>query len=60
VVTPAVIAGPPKELDITVQDPDDGIASIVVTDSTNATVTVPSFFEPGTWVTVLRNFRPST
>ncbi|HEV3189475.1 MAG TPA: hypothetical protein VGY54_03205 [Polyangiaceae bacterium] len=38
-----VIAGPPKQLQITVQDPGSGIESIMVTSSTNATVAVPPF-----------------
>jgi hypothetical protein len=37
----AVIAGPPKQLQITVQSQNAGIADILVTDSTNATVQVP-------------------
>jgi hypothetical protein len=39
----AVIAGPPKQIQITVQDADDGLKSIVVTTSTNATTVVPPF-----------------
>ena len=38
-----VIAGPPKQLQITVQDSDDGLKSIEVTVSDNATVSVPPF-----------------
>jgi MYXO-CTERM domain-containing protein len=38
-----VIAGPPKQLEITVQNPIAGISSIEVTDSTNATTVVPVF-----------------
>jgi MYXO-CTERM domain-containing protein len=38
-----VIAGPPKQLQITVQDSTVGIQSIQVTDSTNASVAVPAF-----------------
>lgn len=39
----AVIAGPPKQLQITVQSSSAGIATIQVTESNNATVAVPSF-----------------
>ena len=39
----AVIPGPPKRLQITVQDPDDGLQSIVVTSAVNASVPVPAF-----------------
>jgi cysteine-rich repeat protein len=39
----SVLTGPPKQLQITVQSPNVGLASIVVTDSTNATVAVPAF-----------------
>jgi hypothetical protein len=39
----AIIAGPPKQLQITVQDSSAGLQSVQVTDSRNATVTVPSF-----------------
>jgi cysteine-rich repeat protein len=39
----AVIAGPPKQLQITVQDSTSGIESVMVTSSTNATVAVPPF-----------------
>ncbi len=39
----AVIDGPPKQIQVTVQDPDGGLQSIEVTDSTNATVSVPPF-----------------
>jgi hypothetical protein len=38
-----VIAGPPKQLVIAVQDSDNGLASVEVTNSTNATVEVPAF-----------------
>lgn len=39
----AVIAGPPRQLQITVQNPSAGLQSIEVTDSTNATTVVPPF-----------------
>jgi hypothetical protein len=39
----AVIAGPPKQLQITVQDSDDGMSSVQVLLSDNATVAVPAF-----------------
>jgi len=39
----AVIAGPPKQLQITVQNPNAGLQSIEVTDSTNADTVVPPF-----------------
>jgi hypothetical protein len=39
----ATIAGPPKQLQITVQSSNAGIQSVVVTESANATVTVPAF-----------------
>jgi MYXO-CTERM domain-containing protein len=42
----AVIAGPPKQLQITVQDPTDGVHDIEVTESMNANVTLPPF-RPG-------------
>jgi hypothetical protein len=38
----AVIAGPPKQLQITVQD-TGGLASVVVTEDANASVAVPAF-----------------
>ena len=38
-----VIAGPPKQLQITVQDTDSGLQSIQVTESNNASTVVPSF-----------------
>jgi cysteine-rich repeat protein len=38
-----VIAGPPKQLQITVQDPSAGIESIQVTEANNATVVLPAF-----------------
>ena len=38
-----VISGPPKALQITVQNPAAGIQSIAVTDSTNADTVVPPF-----------------
>lgn len=44
-----VVAGPPKQLIIAVQDSDGGLAAppngIVVTSSTNATVSIPSYAE---------------
>jgi hypothetical protein len=39
----AVIAGPPKQLQITVQDSDGGLKSIVTTASSNATISIPAF-----------------
>lgn len=39
----AVIAGPPKQLQITVQDSDGGLKAVVVTSANNATVSVPAF-----------------
>jgi MYXO-CTERM domain-containing protein len=39
----AVVAGPPKQLLITVQNPTAGLSAIEVTDSTNATTVVPLF-----------------
>jgi len=42
-----VITGPPKQVQITAQDTGSGLASIVVTQSTNATTVVPTF-TPGT------------
>jgi hypothetical protein len=38
-----VIAGPPKQIQITVQDTGTGIGSIVVTLATNVTVPIPAF-----------------
>ena len=38
-----VVAGPPKQIQITVQDSNAGIASIQVTESNNASVNVPAF-----------------
>src|SRR5207244_10466042 len=35
--------GPPAQIDITVQDPGDGLKSVVVTKHVNATVSVPAF-----------------
>jgi hypothetical protein len=43
----AVVAGPPKQLQITVQDTGRGLQSIVVTMSVNASTPVPAF-TPGT------------
>jgi hypothetical protein len=43
----AVIAGPPKQIQITIQDADGGLKSIVVNTSTNATTVFPPF-SPGT------------
>lgn len=42
-----VIAGPPKQIQITAQDSGSGLRSIVVTSSSNATTSVPPF-TPGT------------
>jgi hypothetical protein len=42
-----VVAGPPKQIQITVQDSDSGLLSVVPTESNNATVQVPPFV-PGT------------
>jgi hypothetical protein len=39
----AVLDGPPKQLQVTVQDAGAGLQSIVVTTLTNATVVVPTF-----------------
>jgi hypothetical protein len=39
----AVIAGPPKQLQITVQDSDGGLKSIAATTISNATVAIPAF-----------------
>lgn len=38
-----VVSGPPKQVQITVQDSDNGIQSVEVTESNNATVAVPTF-----------------
>jgi hypothetical protein len=38
-----VISGPPKQIEITVQDTGSGLGSVVVTTSTNATTPVPAF-----------------
>ncbi len=43
----AVVAGPPKQLQITAQDSESGISSITVSTATNANVPVPPF-TPGT------------
>jgi hypothetical protein len=43
----ATIAGPPKQIQVTVQDTGSGLGTILVTTSTNATTVVPSF-TPGT------------
>jgi len=43
VAVTAVITGPPTQIQITAQDTDDGLKSIVVTTSTNATTVVPAF-----------------
>jgi hypothetical protein len=43
----AVVAGPPKQLQITVQDTGRGLQSILVTMSVNASTPVPAF-TPGT------------
>jgi hypothetical protein len=42
-----MVAGPPKQILITVRDADGGLKSIVVTESNNATTPVPAF-TPGT------------
>ncbi|HVA92868.1 MAG TPA: Ig-like domain-containing protein [Chloroflexota bacterium] len=47
-----VIAGPPKQIQITVQDSDGGLKSVVVTESNNATMNVPTF-TPGATVPVI-------
>jgi hypothetical protein len=39
----AVIAGPPKQLQITVQDSDGGLKTIATVSSSNATVSIPAF-----------------
>ena len=39
----AVIAGPPKQMKVTVQDPDNGLKSVEVTEANNATVALPTF-----------------
>ena len=46
-VLTGVIAGPPKQIQITAQDVGSGLQTIVVTNSVNATVNVPAF-TPGT------------
>jgi hypothetical protein len=46
-VLTGVVAGPPKQIQITVQDLGSGLNSVQVTASTNATVAVPAF-TPGT------------
>ncbi|MDQ6614149.1 MAG: hypothetical protein M3083_05240 [Actinomycetota bacterium] len=43
----AIVNGPPKQIQVTVQDTSSGLASIVVTTDINATVVVPPF-TPGT------------
>ena len=48
----ATFAGPPKQLQITVQDSGSGLASILVTKSQNADTVVPPF-TPGTQSAVL-------
>lgn len=42
-VLTAVLAGPPKQIQITVRDTGSGLASIVVTSSVNANTPVPAF-----------------
>jgi hypothetical protein len=42
-VLSGVVAGPPKQLQITVQDTGSGLASVTATTHNNATVSVPSF-----------------
>ena len=39
----AVVAGPPKQLQITVQDSDNGLKSVEVTTSNNTTVAIPTY-----------------
>ena len=39
----AMRAGPPTQIDVTVQDPGSGLASVVVTQSDNANTVVPPF-----------------
>ena len=39
----ATIAGPPKQLKITIQDSDNGLKSVEVTTSSNTTVAVPTY-----------------
>jgi hypothetical protein len=39
----AVIAGPPKQIQITVQDTDSGLGTVIATTANNATVVVPPF-----------------
>ena len=58
----AVLAGPPKTLQITVQDPDNGIASIQVTEANNATVSVPTFTpgNTGAFVVVATKVDPNS
>lgn len=46
------IAGPPKQIQISVQDTGSGLGSVVVTKSTNATTTVAPF-TPGTTSSVM-------
>jgi hypothetical protein len=43
VCTARVVGGPPTQLVVTLQDPDSGLASIVVTQSDNADTPVPPF-----------------
>ncbi len=38
-----IIPGPPKQIRVTIQDTQSGLASIVVVTATNATVSIPSF-----------------
>jgi low density lipoprotein receptor-related protein 5/6 len=38
-----IIPGPPKQIRITIQDTQSGVASIVVVTATNATVSIPAF-----------------
>ena len=47
-VLSATVLGPPLQLKITVQDAESGIASIDVTEHTNATVTWPGFISGDT------------
>jgi uncharacterized repeat protein (TIGR01451 family) len=42
-VLSATVVGPPKQIQVTIGDSGSGLASIVVTSSTNANMVVPSF-----------------
>ena len=43
IVLTGVIAGPPKQIQVTIQDATEGLASVVITESDNATTVVPAF-----------------